>query len=68
MSNGVAVSKTIPICVPFSSKAATLFEAELGVNGREMEALSFVRADRRGEREHLRMELSSQAQWHYAQL
>jgi hypothetical protein len=30
--------------------------------------LAFVRADRHDEREHLRMELSPQAQWRYAQL
>ena len=35
---------------------------------RTLEVLAFVRADRHGEREHLRMELSAQAQWRYAQL
>ncbi|MEW6558702.1 MAG: hypothetical protein ACOY3P_19735 [Planctomycetota bacterium] len=35
---------------------------------RTQEVLAFVRADRHGEREHLRMELSPQAQWRYAQL
>lgn len=34
---------------------------------RTMEVLAFVHADRHGEREHLRMELSAQAQWRYAQ-
>ncbi|WP_215844441.1 hypothetical protein HHS34_010085 [Acidithiobacillus montserratensis] len=35
---------------------------------RTREVLAFVRADQHGEHEHLRMELSSQAQWRYAQL
>ncbi len=35
---------------------------------RTLEVLAFVRANRHGEREHLRMELSPQAQWRYAQL
>ncbi len=35
---------------------------------RTLEVLAFVRADRHEEREHLRMELSPQAQWHYSQL
>ena len=35
---------------------------------RTQEVLAFVRADRHDEREHLRMELSPQAQWRYAQL
>jgi len=35
---------------------------------RTQEVLAFVHADRHGEREHLRMELSAQAQWRYAQL
>jgi putative DNA primase/helicase len=35
---------------------------------RTREVLVFVRADRHGERDHLRMELSPQAQWRYAQL
>lgn len=35
---------------------------------RTLEVLTFVRADRHDEREHLRMELSPQAQWRYAQL
>ena len=35
---------------------------------RTLEVLAFVRADRHGERDHLRMELSPQAQWRYAQL
>ncbi|MFT4269211.1 MAG: hypothetical protein QM586_18665 [Xenophilus sp.] len=35
---------------------------------RTREVLAFVRADRHGERDHLRMELSPQAQWRYAQL
>lgn len=35
---------------------------------RMLEVLAFVRADRHGEREYLRMELSPQAQWRYAQL
>ncbi|MFN1161318.1 hypothetical protein ACK0OY_25850 [Pseudomonas aeruginosa] len=35
---------------------------------RTLEVLAFVRADRHDEREHLRMELSAQAQWRYAQL
>ena len=30
--------------------------------------LAFARADQHGQREHLRMELSPQAQWHYSQL
>ena len=34
---------------------------------RTQEVLAFVHADRHGEREHLRMELSAQAQWRYAQ-
>ena len=34
---------------------------------RTREVLAFVRADRHDEREHLRMELSPQAQWRYAQ-
>ncbi|HCF7612973.1 TPA: hypothetical protein ACPWIL_002404 [Pseudomonas aeruginosa] len=33
-----------------------------------LEVLAFVRADRYGECDHLRMELSPQAQWRYAQL
>ncbi|MBK7118344.1 MAG: hypothetical protein IPH64_04645 [Comamonadaceae bacterium] len=33
-----------------------------------LEVLAFVRADRHEERDHLRMELSPQAQWRYAQL
>ena len=35
---------------------------------RTLKVLAFVRADRHGEREHQRMELSPQAQWRYAQL
>ena len=35
---------------------------------RTLEVLAFVHADRHDEREHLRMELSPQAQWRYAQL
>jgi len=35
---------------------------------RTLEVLAFVRADRHDEREHLKMELSPQAQWRYAQL
>lgn len=35
---------------------------------RTREVLAFVHADRHGERERLRMELSPQAQWRYAQL
>jgi len=35
---------------------------------RTQEVLAFVRADQHDEREHLRMELSPQAQWRYAQL
>lgn len=35
---------------------------------RTQEVLAFVRADRYGECEHLRMELSPHAQWRYAQL
>ena len=35
---------------------------------RTLEVLTFVHADQHDEREHLRMELSPQAQWHYAQL
>lgn len=35
---------------------------------RTREVLAFVRADRHVERDHLRMELSPQAQWRYAQL
>jgi putative DNA primase/helicase len=35
---------------------------------RALEVLAFVRADRHDERDHLRMELSPQAQWRYAQL
>ena len=35
---------------------------------RTLEVLAFVHADRHGKREHLRMELSPQAQWRYAQL
>lgn len=35
---------------------------------RTLEVLAFVRADRHDERDHLRMELSPQAQWRYAQL
>jgi putative DNA primase/helicase len=35
---------------------------------RTLEVLTFVHADRHDEREHLRMELSPQAQWRYAQL
>jgi len=35
---------------------------------RTLEVLTFVRADQHDEREHLRMELSPQAQWRYAQL
>lgn len=35
---------------------------------RTLQVLAFVRADRHGERDHLRMELSPQAQWCYAQL
>jgi putative DNA primase/helicase len=35
---------------------------------RALEVLVFVRADRHDERDHLRMELSPQAQWRYAQL
>jgi putative DNA primase/helicase len=35
---------------------------------RTREVLAFVRADRHGDRDHLRMELSPQAQWRYAQL
>ncbi|CAJ0782737.1 hypothetical protein R77560_00941 [Ralstonia thomasii] len=35
---------------------------------RTLEVLAFVRADRHDEREHLRMDLSPQAQWRYAQL
>lgn len=33
-----------------------------------LDVLNFVRADRHQEREHLRMDLSPQAQWRYAQL
>ena len=33
-----------------------------------LEVLAFVRADQHDERDHLRMELSPQAQWRYAQL
>ena len=35
---------------------------------RTLEVLAFVRADHHNEREHLKMELSPQAQWRYAQL
>ena len=35
---------------------------------RTLGVLTFVRADRHDERDHLRMELSPQAQWRYAQL
>lgn len=35
---------------------------------RTLKVLTFVRADRHDERDHLRMELSPQAQWRYAQL
>lgn len=35
---------------------------------RTREVLAFVRADQHGLRDHLRMELSAQAQWRYAQL
>lgn len=35
---------------------------------RTLEVLTFVHADQHDEREHLRMELSPQAQWRYAQL
>ena len=35
---------------------------------RTLEVLAFVHADRHDERDHLRMELSPQAQWRYAQL
>ena len=35
---------------------------------RVLEVLAFVRADRHGEHDQLRMELSPQAQWRYAQL
>ncbi len=35
---------------------------------RMLEVLAFVRADRHAERDHLRMDLSPQAQWRYAQL
>ncbi len=35
---------------------------------RTLEVLAFVHADRHDEREHLRMELSPQAQWRYTQL
>jgi len=35
---------------------------------RTLEVLTFVHADRHDERDHLRMELSPQAQWRYAQL
>ncbi|ATE62428.1 hypothetical protein CCZ27_02620 [Thauera sinica] len=35
---------------------------------RTLDVLEFVGADQHGECEHLRMELSPQAQWHYAQL
>ncbi len=35
---------------------------------RTLEVLAFVRADHHDEREHLKMELSPQAQWRYAQL
>lgn len=35
---------------------------------RTQEVLAFARADQHGQREHLRMDLSPQAQWHYGQL
>lgn len=35
---------------------------------RTLEVLAFARADRHDEREHLKMELSLQAEWRYAQL
>ena len=35
---------------------------------RTLEVLAFVRANRHDQRDHLRMELSPQAQWRYAQL
>lgn len=35
---------------------------------RTLKVLAFVRADRHDEREHLKMELSPQAQWRYAQI
>jgi putative DNA primase/helicase len=52
--------------LPFPRETPQAVVERLARRTREM--LAFVRADRHGERDRLRMELSPQAQWRYAQL
>lgn len=52
--------------LPFPKETPQTTVEHLAARTREM--LAFVRADRHGDRNHLRMDLSPQAQWRYAQL
>ena len=52
--------------LPFPKETPQAVVEQLARRAREV--LAFVRADRHTEREHLRMEMSPQAQWHYSQL
>jgi putative DNA primase/helicase len=52
--------------LPFPRETPQVVVDHLGQ--RALNVLAFVRADRHGERDHLQMELSPQAQWRYAQL
>ena len=52
--------------LPFPKETPQVVVERLAARTREV--LAFVRADRYGERDHLRMELSPQAQWRYAQI
>lgn len=52
--------------LPFPKETPQTTVEHLAALTREM--LAFVRADRHGDRNHLRMDLSPQAQWRYAQL
>ena len=52
--------------LPFPKETPQVVVEQLAARTREV--LAFVRADQHGERDHLRMELSPQAQWSYSQL
>ena len=52
--------------LPFPKETPQATVEQLAV--RTQEVLAFARADQHGLREHLRMALSAQAQWHYSQL
>jgi hypothetical protein len=52
--------------LPFPKETPQMLVEQLAARTREV--LAYVRADRHGERDRVRMELSPQAQWCYAQL